>query len=684
MAVAVEEWVQELRARIESAAQDPTRDPDERVLDLRRLRDDLEVALGACDTYLGSLAKRQEAEARIAAEDVDRVRENADLREEMLRRGLADPLQLDEAGFVEPAEVDRLEEEGLLEAFAGDLRRFDPRLHPKDRRGRFRETPDMPKPPTAPTPLKRTGDPLGQDAEQAVKELKWQEIAQRAKDREHGITITLKGDHARVNGEVREIADASITVRQDNGIDNEVHFSVIEKVAARRGPKAKVVQPIDVRLGTDARAEGIKVDDRVVLVKGTWAGKTGRVKDKGVNGSPDPGYLVVATDDGLEGIVATDEMVVGDVPDAQHIMAAVERLSGKPVRITRKDGKQTAGKVISNTGPLGVGLRPPSSFDDADFEVVPWSEIGGVQGQVLTANPGQHKTAVDTYEYGSRWRTYDSDRSEWKPPEGVTYAPEVQAIKSPQDAEKYLATRGVDADFRLPDTAQGHNIAADVDFFRQIAQAVTDAQDRYPVLKDGPVPFRNIRLWSNIETQSPSMANDGSLTGVWAVTAVDTTEPNRNPQWAPIPYNAQNEAGHTTDVVLIDANQHGFQSREDAGSRDGSTAWAGLTPYGRMMHEMGHAVLSASGLTYRFRMARKRDEEGWLIEAFGRAGWSPSIGAHLSNYGASSPDEMWAEVFSTVNVPGALERTVSRMPGFGPLIEDLRREVNDYAKEKML
>lgn len=133
--------VSDLRAQVEALASDPATDPALRVRALSELRDDLVVVLGAIDSYLGTLGKHREAGAAIGGAMVARLRENAELREELIRRGEMTAAKLDEVGYYDSAELDRLEEEGLLEAVAGELHgRWEAAKHPRGRRGQFTVT----------------------------------------------------------------------------------------------------------------------------------------------------------------------------------------------------------------------------------------------------------------------------------------------------------------------------------------------------------------------------------------------------------------------------------------------------------------------------------------------------------------------------------------------------------------
>ena len=78
----------------------------------------------------------------------DIARANAAFREEFLRRGLATPRELDEAGWVSSGELDLWESAGCLEEGVGGLERlWKEGLHPRGRRGEWVEKPGETKAP---------------------------------------------------------------------------------------------------------------------------------------------------------------------------------------------------------------------------------------------------------------------------------------------------------------------------------------------------------------------------------------------------------------------------------------------------------------------------------------------------------------------------------------------------------
>lgn len=111
----------EIRAQIEQVAFDPELSDAARSAILTDLRGRLTELAGRIDQYLRESDKLRQGEASVQEAALNEVRRNADLREELLRRALAAPEELDSWGFVSHEELDRLAEEGLLEEAAEKL-----------------------------------------------------------------------------------------------------------------------------------------------------------------------------------------------------------------------------------------------------------------------------------------------------------------------------------------------------------------------------------------------------------------------------------------------------------------------------------------------------------------------------------------------------------------------------------
>jgi hypothetical protein len=762
--------VSALRREIESIAQDVATPTDERVADLRRMRDALEVTLGACDTYIDALGKHQEGEAAQHAQAVQEFRDSHLIRDELLREGIATPEQCDEAGFLPAEEIAKLEEEGLLEAVAVD---WTARLHPRNRRGEFRDTPDVPR---------------------MLVDRGARSTLERARDRAHDVTVK-RSDGSMVSGGVRSVGPTGATVEDSDGEGHRIRWEQMDYVqdnTAGTGPVGHVDQPVapvareplpakhesETRpLFERAREQGHRVD--VLTVGGDAFLNAGvvDVEDNAVNLQDAEGVqrhlywedVADASDvdaggarSGPMGGQGAPMLDVAANPTPEQFRVLAERakvarrplifqigqsVNNDPVLVTRVTGENFDYRPYNQGSPgggnmpfdsalpvtrvrLGDGwdapqgdvrkastLGTPDEIDellrDANGPTRPrvGLNLGGGEGirdvRVIGLDPerppgggilieyddGMRRTirredvfqgSTGDYDHDAKVRARVRDRRRadaereradaeakrfdqwketsdavpdlWQPPEGVTYSPEVQAINTPEDAESYLATRGIEAQLTPEDTEQGRNIRKDADFFREIAQAVTDAQDRYPVLKDGPVPLKHIALWNHIKGSIPVHGDDKD--GVWGVTSTNFDD-GTNPKWMPF---APDGNPKNTWIGLNDRNQFGFQVRHDTSALMGMMGWAGQSPYGRMMHELGHATYSAAGLSQadhdsadEAEAKGEDDFDAVDIDVFMDANFTPRDMASISEYGLSSSAEAFAEMYATLNVPGALD-----------------------------
>jgi len=115
MAVALDPLVA-IQTELQATAADPSLDPLERGIKLRDMRSRIVDLLGSCDELLGRVSRVAESEASEQARHLLWARGNADLREALLASGELSEVDLDAAGYLSHVEIDRLEEEGLLEA----------------------------------------------------------------------------------------------------------------------------------------------------------------------------------------------------------------------------------------------------------------------------------------------------------------------------------------------------------------------------------------------------------------------------------------------------------------------------------------------------------------------------------------------------------------------------------------
>ena len=127
--------LENLRDEIErTAARDDLTSEERRAL-LTALRARLTEATGLCDRYLADEDRVREGEAQIAWEQRERLYANADLRAQLLDRGLATEDELDNLGYFSHADLEKLSEAGRLEEAVEWLEK----LHPRERTGKFKE-----------------------------------------------------------------------------------------------------------------------------------------------------------------------------------------------------------------------------------------------------------------------------------------------------------------------------------------------------------------------------------------------------------------------------------------------------------------------------------------------------------------------------------------------------------------
>lgn len=86
----------------------------ERARAIRRLRDDLSELVGQADRYLGDTDLAREASASSRQARLAEAYENAGVREQALKRGLASEPELDALGYFSRDDLDRMAEDGTL------------------------------------------------------------------------------------------------------------------------------------------------------------------------------------------------------------------------------------------------------------------------------------------------------------------------------------------------------------------------------------------------------------------------------------------------------------------------------------------------------------------------------------------------------------------------------------------
>lgn len=113
--------IAELQDEVRSVGLDHQLPPADRYRKLTALRSPIAAVLGEIDRYRAGDQNLREAGASEALKEVEWVRRNASLRDRLIEEGEMEPETLDEMGILSHAELDRLEEEGLLEEAAGSI-----------------------------------------------------------------------------------------------------------------------------------------------------------------------------------------------------------------------------------------------------------------------------------------------------------------------------------------------------------------------------------------------------------------------------------------------------------------------------------------------------------------------------------------------------------------------------------
>jgi hypothetical protein len=235
-------------------------------------------------------------------------------------------------------------------------------------------------------------------------------------------------------------------------------------------------------------------------------------------------------------------------------------------------------------------------------------------------------------------------------------APEVAAIDGPEAMDAYLASLGIEGHMSPTEGISWGPYSAE--WYQEIAQAVHDAVAEFPVLREGPVPLGLISLRSKAD--DISLSDVSRAKGIYAVTT-----------FAP----ARGQVGIVFNDLTAQLNQrHSGQGVSPAGVLD----------YGLVMHELGHAVADASGLSWAMG---KEDVSAYgtrLASALDAVGLTPDVVGQLSEYGATSPVEAWAEIFSTLHTPGAMERVEETNPTLAGMLRRLQAEHGTYNGYRVL
>lgn len=223
---------------------------------------------------------------------------------------------------------------------------------------------------------------------------------------------------------------------------------------------------------------------------------------------------------------------------------------------------------------------------------------------------------------------------------------DVRQARDEASAARYMRGLGLDADLS--------GLEWEPRAFAEIAQATKDAMARFPVLRDGGsghgrlVGVRSAPAVRGLAAEAREVAAKAE---VWAVTGpAPAMLPDPERTDGPTIVLSAPTAAAVREVAAemgVPPSEMEMDTPAMAAGLVGGTAHADRRPYGRMMHELGHALAQTWGISY-----SDRDEGALLTEV----GLSPREMSRVSSYGSSSSPEAFAEAFTTVYSPGELER----------------------------
>lgn len=236
---------------------------------------------------------------------------------------------------------------------------------------------------------------------------------------------------------------------------------------------------------------------------------------------------------------------------------------------------------------------------------------------------------------------------------------DVLAVHDQATAEAFFKALGVTAHLDLSQGAAASEPEANkARFYREIAQATKDAFARSPSLKDGTwAPLKGVVLTSNLPPDRKAKfqkARHGPMSeGYWASTGASPYTTNTT--WG-VPgkqrYNedARKEGIWITinDAATNEDNRKAIINHMDGRETGQSVALSSI--YGRMTHELGHAV-DQSGFRFSVPVTQWSEPELELLDKH----LTTLDMLNISEYGDSSPLEGWAEVYATLHTPHAMD-----------------------------
>jgi hypothetical protein len=344
----------------------------------------------------------------------------------------------------------------------------------------------------------------------------------------------------------------------------------------------------------------------------------------------------------------------------------------------------------------GVEVFDPTTGES--FSAAPGDYFGRDEDQILlggTGEPGSPQLMLATVERIARrpgggltvGDIAGAEHHDLAPPPDID--PEIERqVYDNASAKAFLAEHGVEL---AMDDFEGNP-----HFWREICQAVADAQTKFPILREGGKHGRltRITLFSQLPEDVQAKPSDNvGLGKAYAVTSWDVADAETTtitPGWEPgttLPPGARegmrSEAGidvgqvdfHDAWITLYDpppgTATDGPETEGAEGDENFRHGWALQTDrwvYGKLMHELGHAVSQLSGAEW---MQPSREE------LFDGNGLEPAEIARFSAYATGDISEAWAEVFEALNGRGGIDGVPEDLR---PMLTEIQRVANQWAQ----
>ncbi len=264
----------------------------------------------------------------------------------------------------------------------------------------------------------------------------------------------------------------------------------------------------------------------------------------------------------------------------------------------------------------------------------------------------------------------------------VRHTPDIEALGSLDEANAYLHDMGLNG--RLGEPPPLHGAEAEpqltVDGFFTV-----DVGDE-PVPTDRHLEFAKDCLQALHETMSDFPKTSDMMGGLRSVEVLpEFNEVGLQPSTVATLREVNNDGatGAATVFPVTDAGGVGsriFVVNQPSGwgtayspSQHGVVCRASFDAYGRMLHETGHVVDNAYGITDASFPGQEPPFYRWTQAA--HITWGDV--EIVSKYATSSPGEAWAEIFATIRRPGSMDELRSRNAMVWGKLMEFKRLANE-------